>query len=201
MLLANHPGTMCRVRTYTTREPREDEVSGDQYFFVSYEAFRQLAEEGKLLEADSVREGHNVYGNEDLYSMPVDVLGATDPEKHLVIAEVDIFGARLLRDLYPDCVTIFITAPPETLLARLREREGERMSREEMIRRINTAREQIQAAKEFDYIVFNYKQGDVEEVVAAVEAIIYASRMRTRLGADLEAVIPEEAFDEILTDS
>jgi guanylate kinase len=200
-LLAIHPDFMCRINTYTTREPRADEVSGDQYFFVSYEEFRRLAGEGKLLEADSVREGHNVYGNKDLYSMPADVLGSTDPAKHLVIAEVDIYGARLLRHLYPDCVTIFITAPPATLLERLRGREGERMSREEMARRIDTAREQIRAAREFDYIVFNYKQGDVDDVVAAVESIVYAARMRVRLGADLDAIIPEEAFDKILAQS
>jgi guanylate kinase len=197
-LLANHPDLMCRVHTYTTREPRDGEANGDQYHFVSHEAFRRLAEEGKLLEADSIREGHNVYGNKDLYSMPADVLGSTDPEKHLVIAEVDIYGARLLRQLFPDCVTIFITAPPAILLERLRGREGGRMSRKEMARRIDTAREQIRAAKEFDYIVFNYKQGDVDDVVAAVESIIYAARMRVRLDADLEAVIPKNAFDEIL---
>jgi len=200
-LLANHPDLACRIRTYTTREPRDDEVSGEQYFFVSYDEFRRLAEEGKLLEADTAREGHNVYGNKDLYSMPADALGSTDPEKHLVIAEVDIYGTRLLRTLYPDCVTIFITAPPAMLLERLRGREGERMSREEMARRIDTAREQVRAAKEYDYIVFNATQGDVAEVVAAIEAIIYAARMRVRLGADLEAVIPAGAFDAILAKS
>lgn len=201
-LLANYPDIMCRVRTYTTREPRDDEPNGDQYFFVSYEEFRQLAEGGKLLEANSIHEGHNVYGNEDLYSMPADVLGSTDSDKHLVIAEVDIYGARLLRELYSDCcVTIFITAPPITLLERLRGREGERMNQEEMARRIATAREQIGAAKEFDYVVFNNIQDDLNRVVEAVDAIIFAARMRTRLGADLEAIIPEEAFDEILAKS
>lgn len=200
-ILANHPDLAGRVCTYTTRKPREDEVDGEQYHFVSYEAFRRLAEENRLLEADAVREGHNVYGNEDLYSMPTDVTGAIPPERHLVIAEVDIYGARLLRELFPECVTIFITASPETLLERLRGREGERMSRTELARRIATAREQVRAAKEFDYIVFNDAEDHPEEAIAAIEAIILAERLRVRHGTDLEAIIPKESFDKILSGS
>ncbi len=198
-VLTNHTDIMDRVRTYTTRRPRENEVDGEQYHFVSREEFRALALAGKLMEANAETAGRDVYGAGDLYSMPADLFEEIPPDRHLVIAEVDICGARLLRERFPDCVTIFITAPPLVLLERIRKRSlksDKSMDEETLTRRMETAREQIRAAKEFDYIVFN--EDRIEDAVKAVEAIILAERMRVRHGADLEAVVPEEAFEVVV---
>jgi guanylate kinase len=192
-LLTNHPRHADRVRTYTTRSPRPHEVPGVQYHFVSAEEFRALALAGKLMEANADTVGHDVYGLGDLYSMPSDIFENIPPEKHLVLAEVDIYGMRLLKERYADCVTIFITAPPLSLLERIRERPDDHMDAEALSHRMQTAREQIRAAKEFDYIVFN-QEDQLDATVAAIETIIAAERSRVLPGLDLEATLPPDAF-------
>ncbi len=194
-LLTNHPDEMGRVVTYTTRPPRKNEVEGVQYHFVSREQFRDLALAGRLMEADAQTAGHDVYRSGHLYSMPADIYEGLPPQKHLVVAEVDIYGMRRLRERCPDCVTIFVTAPPAVLLERIDERPDLHMDDKTRAQRMVIAREQIQAAKEFDYILFN-RAGCLGETVAQVEAIIRAERMRVRHGVDLEAVIPAEAFTQ-----
>jgi guanylate kinase len=192
-ILTNHPHQMARVHTYTTRPPRPDEVPGEQYHFVSPATFRDLALAGHLMEADAITAGHDVYGEGHLYSMPADIFTEIAPECHLVIAEVDIPGTRRLKARYPDCITIFLTAPPLVLLDRIRERAGSATQVDDLDKRMETAREQFHAAKEFDYIVFN-DTGQLDDTVAAIETIILAERMRVRPGVDLEAALPENAF-------
>jgi guanylate kinase len=189
-ILESHPGEMYRVRTYTTRKPRTGEVEGEQYYFVSREEFKQLAEEGKLLEGH----GHDVYGHGDLYSMPADLMEGTPPGAHLILVEVDIHGTALLKRLFPGiCVSIFITAPPDQLLERIRSRDAE-VDAKELAHRLATAREQMRAAKDFDYLVFNHEDRQ-EHTVQVIEAIIATERHRVRPGVDLEATLPPGAFD------
>ena len=189
-LLKNHPA-MHRVTTFTTRPRRSEEVEGDQYHFITLEEFKRKSEAGELLEPA----GQDVYGEGHLYSMPIDVLD-TPEGKHLILAEVDINGAALLKRLYPDCVTIFVTAPPAVLLERIKEREDEHMDADSLAKRLAMAREHIRAAKTFDYIVFN--EDDLETTIAAIEAIIAAERMQVRPGVDLETMLPGDAFEKTL---
>lgn len=191
-LLANHPEEMGRVITNTTRHKREDEIDGDQYHFRSMEEFVALGKAGKLMEFDG-EAGHDVYKSGNHYSMPADIYEDIPLEKFLVVAEVDIYGMRLLKERYPDCVTVFISASPEKLVQRIFKREDKYMDSHEFGHRMDTAREQVKAAREFDYVLFN-DDGHVEEVSARIEYIIAAERMRMRAGANLELVIPEESF-------
>jgi len=190
-LLENHPA-MHRVTTFTTRPPRPEEIEGDQYHFISREEFRRKSEAGELLEPA----GQDVYGEGHLYSMPANLMTDVPEGKHLIIAEVDINGSALLKRLYPDCITIFVTAPPAELLARIRQRDGEHMDAESLSKRLAMAHEHIRAAKNFDYIVFN--EDDLDSTMAAVEAIVTAERRRVRPGVALEAMIPDEEFDDVL---
>lgn len=193
-LLTNNP-LMDRIRTYTTRHARQDEIPGEQYHFVSIEEFRELAISGKLMEADASIQGRDVYGSGALYSMPKDFFGEILPGKHLVIAEVDINGMRLLKEQFPDSVTIFITAPLNTLRDRILQRPDAHMDEENLAFRLNTALEQIRAAGQFDYLVFN--GGDqLDETVHVIEAIILAERARVRHDIDLQKLMPPEAFGE-----
>ena len=192
-LLATHP-EMARIKTYTTRPPRDDEQEGDQYCFRTQAEFQSLARAGKLLEADADNpDGVDVYGTKHSYSMPSDLYEAIPPDRYIVLAEVDIDGAALLRTQIPTCVTIFITAPPLALLQRIQKRDDEKMSLKDLRQRMKTAREHIQAAKKFDYVVYNRKDR-LRMAIHAVETIIAAERMRVRPGFDLEAIIPESAF-------
>lgn len=192
-LLTNHHHEMERLITYTTRPRRDDEVEGEQYHFVTTEQFRELALQGKLMEANEAAAGRDVYNLGYVYSMPADIYENVPREKHILLAEVDINGMRLLRQHYPGCVTIFVTAPPLALMERIRERRDEHMDDDNLAHRMQTAREQITAASDFDYIVFN-EEGRLCRAVQTIEAIIQAERMRKRPGIDLAAVIPEEAF-------
>jgi len=193
-LLESHPA-MQRVVTYTTRPSRPEEVEGDQYHFITLDEFRARAKDGDLLEVD----GTDVYGEGYLYSMPADIMAAPE-DKHMILAEVDINGSRLLREVVPGCITIFVTAPPADLLERIRGRDGNNTDAASLTRRLETAREQIRAAKEFDYIIFN-ESDNLDQTVAAVEAIIAAERNKVRQGVALEAMLPDEAFDTILEET
>lgn len=195
-LLTNNP-RMARVRTYTTRERRKDETADEQYHFVSRDEFRALALAGKLMEADASTAGHDVYGLGALYSMPRNPFENIPEQQHLMIAEVDIYGMRRLKSLYPDSVAIFITAPPLDLLQRIRERPDDNMNRDAIAHRMQTAQEQIRAAGEFDYLIIN-SEDRLDETVKIVEAIIMAERSRVRPGVDLEAALPEDAFSAAL---
>jgi guanylate kinase len=192
-LLTNHPRDMSRLITYTTRPPRSDEVEGEQYHFVAYEEFRRLAMTGKLMEANATTSGHDVYDTGHLYSMPADIYQDMLPDRHILVAEVDILGMRRLREREPGCITIFLTAPPLVLLERIRERRDEHMDAKNMAQRMQTAHDQMSAAGEFDYIVFN-EDGHLHRTIQAIEGIILAERRRVRHNVDLLASVPAEAF-------
>jgi guanylate kinase len=189
-LLANHADVMDRIRTYTTRTPREGEVEGEQYHFVSFEEFRRLAEAGALMEADEDIAGHPVYGTDDLYSMPSDIYAEVAPGKHIVIAEVDVVGADRLRAHYPDCVTIFVTTSVPELMRRIRTRHDETMNEAEFQQRMEIARKHIREAKKFDYLVFNHRD-QMCDTLDQVETIIRAERMRIRNGLTLDETLVE----------
>ncbi len=196
-LLASYPRIMDRVRTYTTRPPREDEVYGQQYYFVTVDEFKELAIAGQLLEADRDNPlGHDVYDTEDCYSMPMDIFRDVSPEAHLVVAEVDVAGAALLKKKIKNCVTIFVTAPPHVLVERIRKRRDEGMDNEKLLRRMEKAKTHINAAKDFDYIVYN-AEGRLTQAVQAIKNIIHAERMRPPEGFDLAHVLPPDAWDFI----
>jgi guanylate kinase len=101
---------------------------------------------------------------------------------------------RLLRQYYPECITIFVTAPPADLVERIRERRDEHMNAASLAQRLEIAREQIAAAKEFNYIIFN-KEGQLFDTIRGIELIIRAERMRVRGDVDLQAAIPHDEFD------
>lgn len=197
-LLASHPRIMDRVRTYTTRPRRDDEVDGEQYYFVTREQFMKMAEDYLLMEADPQNKlGHDVYGTEHSYSMPADIFENVSPEAHIIIAEVDVVGADRLKERFPDCVRIFITAPPQELLERIRSRPDGDMSSENLGQRMQTAKQQIAAAKDFDYVVYN-TEGHLTQTVSALRHILHAERMRVVEGFDLAGVLPAGAFDATL---
>lgn len=194
-LLTRHPRVMDRVRTYTTRPRRDHEVDGAQYHFVIEEQFKALARANRLMEADAENPlGHDVYKTKHSYSMPADILEGVSPEAHIIIAEVDVVGADLLKDRFPSCVRIFVTAPPHDLLERIRSRPDKGMDDEKLEQRMDTAREMVEAAKNFDYVVYN-SEGCLTQAVLNIESIIRAERMRVREGFALEAILPLDTFD------
>lgn len=131
----------------TTRSPRPGEVDGVDYHFVSKETFLEMVSNSQLLEF-AVVHGTNYYGT------PVsEVENAQSKGLHLIM-EIDLQGARQLRERVSDLLTIFILPPSwEELERRLRGRGTE--SEEQIQRRLQTAEAELAAAGEFDHQLVN----------------------------------------------
>ena len=143
---ARYPQVWLSV-SMTTREPRPGEVDGLHYHFVTPERFDEMASRGELLEW-AVVHGCNRYGTP---RRPViERLEAGEP----ALLEIDLQGARQVRQSMPDARFVFLAPPSwDELVRRLvgRGTEGE----EERERRLATARVELAAESEFDHVVVN----------------------------------------------
>ncbi len=149
--------------SYTTRARRPSEVDGQDYCFVSREAFEALRDAGGFLESFEVFD--------DLKGTP---RGPVD--EHLaagvdVLLEIDVQGALKVRQQFPDAVLVFVRPPT---LADLRARlEGRGTETESVLaRRLLEAEREMARAPEFDHVVVN---DDLERVVAEVAGILSGS--------------------------
>lgn len=150
----------------TTRGPREGEVDGVDYFFKSREEFEKLIQEGKLLEyAEFV-------GN--YYGTPVDYVRETLDRGKDVFLEIEVQGARQVREKFPDGLFIFL-APPS--LSELKNRITTRGTESEAIitNRMNVAKEEIEMMSLYDYVVEN---DQVERACDRIKAIVIAEHCR-----------------------
>lgn len=131
----------------TTRAPRPGEVDGVHYRFVGEEEFSRLVEDGQMLEW-AVVHGRNKYGT------PRGPVEEKVAEGRPVLLEIDLAGARQVRESLPDARFVFL-APPDwdTLVQRLVGRGTE--DEEERERRLATARVELAAEDEFDLTIVN----------------------------------------------
>jgi guanylate kinase len=132
----------------TTREPRPGEVDGVDYHFVSAVRFRQLVDEGALLEWAEIHGGLHRSGT---LAEPVRAATASGLP---VLIEVDLAGAKAVKQAMPEAITVFL-APPSwaALEARLVGRGTE--TPEAIRRRLDTARVELAAQDDFDEVVVN----------------------------------------------
>jgi guanylate kinase len=145
-ILKNYPGFHLSVSA-TTRSPRPGEIEGQSYFFLSHDEFDALIAEGEMLEY-AVVHGLNKYGTP---RQPV--VEALARGEH-VILEIDIQGARQVRQSMPEAKLIFISPPNwDELVSRLTSRGTE--TAEEQAKRLETAKAELEAQQEFDYVVIN----------------------------------------------
>lgn len=152
--------------SHTTRTPRSGEVDGREYHFVSRARFEEMRLNGAFLESAEVY--GNAYGTSSVWIS--EQLDAGED----VLLEIDWQGARQVRTLFPECVSIFILPPS---LEALRERlEGRGTDSAEVIaRRLSAAREDLSHVNEFEYVIINVGFFDAVEDLAA---IIRSQRLR-----------------------
>ena len=144
----------------TTRDPREGEVEGKDYFFVTKEKFEELLAGGQLLE-------HNKFVD-NYYGTPRGPVVEWMDEGHDVLLEIDYHGAFQVRDAYPEAVLVFIAPPSvEELRARIIGRGSE--SEEQVQNRLAQAMDDLAQADEYDYLVVN---DDLETAVWKVQQIM-----------------------------
>ena len=161
-LLEKDPSIEVSVSA-TTRSPRPGEVDGKSYFFVSSEEFARMIENQELLEY-AVVHGANSYGTP---RKPVEEALALGKQ---VILEIDLQGARQIKQSMPEANLIFIAPPSwEELERRLAIRGTE--TAKEIARRLETAREEMAAASEFDHVVINHEVAQCgQEVLDLMQA-------------------------------
>ncbi len=151
-LRAAHPELWISVST-TTRPPRPREIDGEHYHFVDDPTFDKMIELGEFLEWAVVHKRAK-------YGTPRGPVERALANGHSVLLEIDLQGARQVREAIPDALFVFLAPPSwDELVRRLIGRGTETEAERE--RRLATAREELAAEAEFDVTLVNT---DVETV-------------------------------------
>ena len=155
----NHPDVWISVSA-TTRRPRPGEENGVHYWFVSDEEFDRMIAEDDLLEWAVIHKAAR-YGTP---RQPVDLALASGRPAML---EIDLQGARQVRETMPDALFVFLKPPSwDELVRRLVGRGTE--TEEERTRRLETAREELAAESEFDVTIVNHEVHDAADQLVSL---------------------------------
>ena len=154
--------------SWTTRAPRGSEQHGREYYFTSREEFLRMIDEGVFLEHAEV------FGN--FYGTARHSLDEARTAGHDLLLDIDVQGAAQVRARMPEAVSIFVMPPnPRVLRTRLRNRsraEGV-VDEEEVFRRLDSAKREIENYRKYSYILVN---DILDRAVAQLEAIVLAER-------------------------
>ena len=163
-LLAADPTIQLSV-SYTTRTPREGEVEGKSYHFVSIAAFQHMIASQALLEYAEVH-GH-FYGTSRVW------LEQAQKNGHDILLEIDWQGAQQVRHMFTETIGVFILPPSLSMLEkRLLDRGTD--SLEVGQRRLAMAQIEIEHIHEFDYVIINES---IDRAVSDLSAIVRATRL------------------------
>lgn len=145
-VVLNKDKTIQRSISLTTRNIRENEVDGRDYYFVTVDNFKEMLNNGEVLEY--AQYGQNFYGTP---KAPVD---KWLNEGKIVILKIEVQGAQQIKNLYPDAVGIFILPPSmDELENRLRSRGTE--DEEDIQKRLEIAKNEVAQSVNYDYTVIN----------------------------------------------
>lgn len=159
----------------TTRAPRQGEVDGVHYFFITKEAFEQRIAEGGFLE-------HAQYVD-NYYGTPLAFVEEQSAKGVSVILEIEIQGALSVKERYPDAVTIFVTPPTaEELERRLRGRGTD--APDVIEGRLSRAGEEAKFMDRYDYVVIN-ETDQVEACANTIHNIIRSAKLKSANQMDL----------------
>ena len=173
----------------TTREPRDGEIDGVNYYFISKEEFEKSIENGCFLEFAKVHHG-NYYG-----TLKDKVINKLDKGID-VILEIDIEGALQIHETMKEAIFIFIMPPSmRELKRRLINRKTE--SKEQIVDRFKKAYQEINEVSKYNYVVIN---DEVNLAVEKVKSIIKAEKCRVDRIEDFDTFTKEEMIHELLTE-
>ena len=160
LLLQRHPQLQVSISA-TTREPRPGETNGIEYYFLSQRDFETAIDNQELLEWAEY--AGNYYGTPKAQVVQQIELG------NYVLLEIELAGARVIANIFPEARRIFILPPTiEALEARIRNRGTN--SEESIANRLAIARQEIAAKGEFDFQIVN---DDLEQAIAKLESAIF----------------------------
>jgi len=156
------------VVTATTRPRRETEVDGVDYIFVSKERFQQMIDHNELIEYSWV---YTAYKGIPRSQIEHAIASGVD-----VIMRVDVQGARKIRQIYPECIQIFLIPRNEQeLIDRILFRKSE--TEDEIQQRLATVKDELQCLPTFDYVVVN-ENSHLDHTVDTIWSIIDAEHHR-----------------------
>lgn len=151
----------------TTRAPRTGEVNGEHYYFYDRETFEKMKNENELLE------WAEFCGN--YYGTPKKYVEQKMAEGKNIILEIEVQGALQIKELYPDCILVFMIPPNvKELEKRLINRGTE--DKQTIERRMNRAVEEMEFVPQYDYIVIN---DTATEAAEAICTIVKAESMKS----------------------
>ena len=151
--------------SYTSRPIRPKEINGKDYYFISRKEFENKIENGDFLEYARVRYG-------EYFGTPKkEVIDLLNSGKD-VILEIDVVGAQIIKEKFPNTLLIFILAPSmEEVKKRILNRKTE--NQEQIIDRFKTAYKEINEINKYNYVVIN---DDIEKCLEKVEAILISNK-------------------------
>jgi guanylate kinase len=163
----------------TTRPPREAEVQGKDYQFLTEAEFVRGQKNGEFAESAEVH-GH-LYG-----TLRAEVERVLSSGRH-VIMDIDVQGARQFAKAFPRSVLVFILPPSaDVLVDRLRIRGTE--DSDSLVRRFKSAKDELKAIDLYQYVIVN---DEIDSAVAAVSSIINAEALSRSRNANLGARVEE----------
>lgn len=164
-LLRRFPDLALSV-SYTTRVPRAGEKPGRDYHFVKESVFRRMLQDGAFAEWAKVHD--NFYGTARR------VLERRIPRGRDVLLDIDVQGAKKIKRLYRNAVSIFLVPPSQRELERRLAFRGTDQ-REIIRRRLDRATREMEEVGHYDYVVVNRK---LDRALAALSAIVMAERLK-----------------------
>ena len=152
--------------SYTSRLMRPSEVEGHDYFFVERNIFEQMLGDGEFIESAEI------YGN--LYGTSRKWINESINSGKDILLEIDGQGARQVRKIFSDVVSIFILPPSlEVLENRLKDRNQD--SKEVIAKRMAAAKEEISHVSEYDYVIIN---DNMDIALRDLVSVVQSERLR-----------------------
>lgn len=145
-ILSKYPNARFSVSA-TTRPPREGEINGQNYHFMTHEIFQDKINNGEFVEFEKIFD--NYYG-----TLKSEIQNAIDADE-ILLFDVDVKGALSLKKAFPDNSLLIFLAPPsrQILEERLRNRQTE--TEEQIKKRLDRADMELSRTESFDYVIVN----------------------------------------------
>ena len=180
---------VCKSTSYTSRPIRPGEENGKSYYFVTKEEFETKIENEEFLEFAKVQ-------YDEYYGTPKkEVLNLLKEGKDVILV-IDVQGAQIIKEKYPETLLIFILAPSmKEIKKRILSRKTETKS--QIINRFKTAYNEINEINKYNYVVVN---DDLDECVEKVNSIIISNKCRVDRIEELSVENQEEFMHELLMD-
>lgn len=182
-LLELYPNDYCLSISATTRNPREGEVHGREYFFKTKEDFEEMIMKQELIEYTQYVDNY--------YGTPKEYVEDQMDAGHNIILEIEIDGALNVKKLYPDALLIFLLPPSiKELEKRLRERGTE--SEDVIADRIKRASEESKVIREYDYVAVN---DTIDDCVSTIHNIVEIEGLKVYRQEEVIHNIEQELSD------